>query len=48
MDGFAFLIAVITFVMALVALNKIARLQTAVFKLRQEIESLKASGMAVR
>ena len=47
MDGFAFLIAVITFVMALVALNKIARLQTAVFKLRQEIESLKASGMAV-
>ncbi len=45
MYGLAFLIAVITFVMAIVALNKIAKLQTAVFKLGKEIESLKASGL---
>lgn len=43
MDGFAFLIAVITFVMAIVALNRISQLQTAVFKLRQEIKELKAA-----
>ncbi len=37
MDGFAFLIAVVSFVMALVALNKIAKLETAIFKLREEL-----------
>ena len=42
MDGFAFLIAVVTFVMALVALNRTAKLQTANFKLKQEIDQLKA------
>ena len=46
MDGFAFLIAVVSFVMALVALNRTAKLQTANFKLGQEIERLKAMRLA--
>ena len=41
MDGFAILIAVVTFVMALLALNKIAKLETAVFKLREELQRIK-------
>ncbi|MFN4142013.1 DUF2339 domain-containing protein [Aestuariivirga sp.] len=40
MDGFAFLIAVVTFVMALVALHKISRLQTRIFQLNQQVEKL--------
>ncbi|PZF75249.1 hypothetical protein DK847_19285 [Aestuariivirga litoralis] len=48
MDGFAFLIAVVTFVMALVALNRTAKLQTANFKLSQEIERLKAARPALQ
>ncbi|MFO1130659.1 MAG: DUF2339 domain-containing protein [Hyphomicrobiales bacterium] len=49
MDGFAFLIAVVTFVMALIALHRTSKLQTANFKLRQEIDRLRAdlsSGVA--
>jgi uncharacterized membrane protein len=46
MDGFAFLIAVVTFVMALIALNRTAKLQTANFKLSREIETLKAARLA--
>lgn len=45
MDGFAFLIAVVSFVMALVALNKIAKLETAIFKLREELRQLKPGGL---
>ena len=40
MDGFAFLIAVVSFVMALVALNKISKLETAIFKLREELQRI--------
>lgn len=40
MDGFAFLIALVSFVMALVALNRISKLQTAIFKLREELQRI--------
>ena len=40
MDGFAFLIAFVSFIMALVALNKISKLQTAIFKLREELQRI--------
>ena len=36
MDGLVFLIAVVSFIMALVALNKTSKLETAIFKLREE------------
>ena len=42
MEGFAFLIAVVTFVMALIALHRTSKLQTANFKLRQDLDRLKA------
>jgi uncharacterized membrane protein len=40
MDGFAFLIAFVSFIMALLALNKISKLQTAIFKLREELQRI--------
>ncbi len=42
MDGMALLIAVVTFIMALVALNRTAKLQTANFLLKAEIDKLKS------
>lgn len=41
MDGFLSLIAVVALLLALVAMNRIAKLQTAIFKLRQELDVLK-------
>jgi hypothetical protein len=46
MDGFAFLIASVSFVLALVALNKLAKLDTAIFKLREELQRIKAANPA--
>jgi uncharacterized membrane protein len=46
MDGFAFLIAFVSFVMALVALNKLSKLDTAIFKLREELQRIKSAGPA--
>jgi uncharacterized membrane protein len=40
MDGIALLVTVVTFIMALVALNKISRLETALFKLREELQRI--------
>jgi uncharacterized membrane protein len=42
MDGFAFLIAFVSFIMALVAVNKISKLDTAIFKLREELQRIKS------
>jgi hypothetical protein len=44
MDGFAFLIAFVSFIMALVALNKISKLETANFKLREELQRIAPAG----
>jgi uncharacterized membrane protein len=46
MDGFAFLIAFVSFIMALVALNKISKLQTAIFKLREELQRFNPAPVA--
>jgi uncharacterized membrane protein len=42
MDGFAFLIAIVSIVMALVALNKLSKLETRLFKLKEELAQLKS------
>lgn len=46
MDGYAFLVAVVTFVMAVVALRRTTELSRANFRLSQEIERLKAARLA--
>jgi uncharacterized membrane protein len=46
MDGFAFLIAVITFVMAFVALRRTSALRRSSFQLAQEVDRLKAALIA--
>lgn len=40
MDGLVLAIAAVTFVMALVSLNRVARLETALFKLREEMQRI--------
>lgn len=46
MDGYAFLVAVVTFVMAVVALRRTTELSRANFRLSQEIDRLKAARVA--
>lgn len=47
MDGIALLVAVVTFVMALVALNRLSRLETALFKLREELQRISSGAQPV-